>query len=58
MIRTILMLVFWGVTAPVAAIIGFPWTLLTGDIRLLYAMFTWGAYTGVDRTEARTRFSL
>jgi 1-acyl-sn-glycerol-3-phosphate acyltransferase len=46
-IRTILMLAFWGVTAPVAAIIGFPWTLLTGDIRLLYAMFTWGAYTGV-----------
>ena len=47
MIRTILMLAFWGVTAPIAAIIGFPWTLITGDIRLLYAMFTWGAFAGV-----------
>lgn len=47
MIRTILMLVFWGVTAPLAALIGFPWTLITGDIRFLYAMFTWGAFTGV-----------
>jgi len=46
-IRTILMLAFWGVTAPIAAIIGFPWTLITGDIRLLYAMFTWGAFAGV-----------
>lgn len=47
MIRTLLMLTFWSVAAPIAALIGFPWTLLTGDVRLLYRMFTWGAYTGV-----------
>jgi len=47
MIRTILTLAFWCVTAPLAALVGFPWTLLTGDIRLLYRMFNLGAFTGV-----------
>jgi 1-acyl-sn-glycerol-3-phosphate acyltransferase len=47
MIRTLIMLTFWSLAAPVAALIGFPWTLLTGDVRLLYRMFTWGAFTGV-----------
>lgn len=47
MIRTLLMLTFWSLAAPIASLIGFPWTLLTGDVRLLYRMFTWGAYTGV-----------
>jgi 1-acyl-sn-glycerol-3-phosphate acyltransferase len=47
MIHTIIMLTFWALAAPVAALIGFPWTLITGDIRLLYAMFMWGARTGV-----------
>ena len=47
MIRTILMLTFWSIAAPVAALIGFPWTLMSGDVRLLYRMFTWGAFTGV-----------
>lgn len=47
MIRTILMLTFWSIAAPVAALIGFPWTLITGDVRLLYRMFIWGAFTGV-----------
>ena len=47
MIRTILMLAFWAIAGPVAALIGFPWTFITGDIRLLYAMFTWGAFAGV-----------
>jgi 1-acyl-sn-glycerol-3-phosphate acyltransferase len=46
-IRAVLMLAFWAVTAPVAAIIGVPWALLTGDIGPLYAMFTWGAFAGV-----------
>jgi len=53
MIRTIIMLTFWSIAAPFAALIGFPWTLLTGDIRLLYRMFTWGAYTGVWLTGVR-----
>ena len=47
MIRTILMLTLWGVAAPVAALIGFPWTFVTGDIRLLYRLFMWGARAGV-----------
>lgn len=47
MIRTLIMLTFWAVTMPLAALIGFPWTFITGDIRLLYRMFTWGAFAGV-----------
>ena len=47
MIRTTLMLTFWSIAAPVAALIGFPWTLITGDVSLLYRMFIWGAFTGV-----------
>src|SRR5436853_4123515 len=53
MIRTILMLTFWGLTAPLAALIGFSWTLITGDIRLLYRMFNWGAFAGVRLTGVR-----
>jgi 1-acyl-sn-glycerol-3-phosphate acyltransferase len=53
MIRTILMLAFWGLAAPVAALIGFPWTLITGDIRLLYSMFMWGAWNGVSLAGVR-----
>src|SRR5262249_365773 len=47
MIRTIIMLTFWGLALPFAAIIAFPWTLLTGDIRFLYRIGMWGAWTGV-----------
>lgn len=47
MIRTLAMLAFWGLAAPVAATIGFPWTFITGDIRLLYRLFMWGAWYGV-----------
>jgi 1-acyl-sn-glycerol-3-phosphate acyltransferase len=53
MIRTIVMLTFWGVAAPLAALIGFPWTFLTGDVSLLYRMFTWGAFVGVRLTGVR-----
>jgi len=47
MIRTLIMLTFWGIAAPLASLIGFPWTLITGDVRLLYRMFNWGAFAGV-----------
>jgi 1-acyl-sn-glycerol-3-phosphate acyltransferase len=47
MIRTLIMLGFWTVAAPVAALIGFTWTFISGDVGLLYRMFTWGAKTGV-----------
>jgi 1-acyl-sn-glycerol-3-phosphate acyltransferase len=53
MIRTIIMLMFWALTMPLAALIGFPWTFLTGDIRFLYRMFNWGAYAGVWLTGVR-----
>lgn len=47
MLRTLLMLAFWSISAPLAALIGFPWTFITGDVSFLYRMFTWGAITGV-----------
>jgi 1-acyl-sn-glycerol-3-phosphate acyltransferase len=46
-IRTILMLMFWAVALPVAALLGFPWTYLTKDITFLYKTCMWGAWTGV-----------
>jgi len=52
-IRTMAMLTFWGLAAPVAALIGFPWTFITGDISLLYRMFMWGAWNGVRLTGVR-----
>ena len=47
MIRTIIMLLFWVMAAPIAALIGFPATFITGDIRVLYRLFMWGAWAGV-----------
>src|ERR1035437_5341569 len=46
MIRTILMLIFWALAAPAAAIIGFPASFIMGDVRVLYRIFMWGAWTG------------
>jgi 1-acyl-sn-glycerol-3-phosphate acyltransferase len=46
-IRTILMLCFWAAFMPMAALVGFPWTLLTGNVNFLYRMGMWGAWTGV-----------
>jgi 1-acyl-sn-glycerol-3-phosphate acyltransferase len=47
MIRTVFMLAFWAALLPFAALLGFPWTLLTGDVSFLYRMGMWGAWTGV-----------
>jgi len=47
LIRTILMLAFWTLALPFAALFGFPWTFLTRDISFLYRMSMWGAWTGV-----------
>jgi len=41
------MLVFWALAAPLAALIGFPWTFISGDVSLLYRMFMFGAWNGV-----------
>jgi 1-acyl-sn-glycerol-3-phosphate acyltransferase len=53
MIRTILMLVFWALAAPVAALIGFPASFIMGDVRVLYRLFMWGAQAGVWITGVR-----
>ncbi len=47
MIRTILMLGFWAALLPFAALLGFPWTIITGDVSFLYRIGMWGAWTGV-----------
>lgn len=47
MIRTILMLAFWTAALPFAALIGFPWTFITGRVDFLYRMAIWGAWKGV-----------
>jgi 1-acyl-sn-glycerol-3-phosphate acyltransferase len=53
MIRTLLMLLFWALAAPLAALVGFPWTFLSGNVNLLYRMFTWGAFAGVKLAGVR-----
>jgi 1-acyl-sn-glycerol-3-phosphate acyltransferase len=57
MLRTLFMLAFWAVTMPFAALIGFPWTFITGDIRLLYRMFNWGAFAGVRLAGVRVEIT-
>jgi 1-acyl-sn-glycerol-3-phosphate acyltransferase len=53
MIRTIIMLVFWALAAPVAALIGFPASFIMGDVRVLYRLYMWGAWAGVWITGVR-----
>jgi 1-acyl-sn-glycerol-3-phosphate acyltransferase len=53
MIRTIAMLVFWALAAPVAALIGFPASFIMGDVSVLYRLFMWGAWAGVWITGVR-----
>ena len=55
MFRTILMLVFWAAALPVAALLGFPWTYLTKDIRFLYRASMWSAFTGVRIAGVKVR---
>ena len=53
MIHTLLMLTFWSLAAPPAALIGFAVAFLTGDIRLLYWLFMQGARFGIWITGVR-----
>lgn len=46
---------FWALALPVAALIGFPWTFIVGNVRLLYRMFMFGAWHGVKLTGVRVR---
>ena len=55
MIRTILMLTFWALVLPFAAVVCFPWTFITGDISFIYRVGMWGAWTGVWLTGVRVR---
>jgi 1-acyl-sn-glycerol-3-phosphate acyltransferase len=47
MIRTTIMLAFWILAAPIAAIIGFPAAFIMGNIKVLYALFMWGSRAGI-----------
>lgn len=53
--RTILMLTFWTVALPVAALIGIPWTYITKDVSFLYRTCMWGAITGVRLAGVRVQ---
>lgn len=55
MIRTILMISFWALILPLAALVCFPWVLITGNITPLYKVGIWGAWTGVRFAGARVR---
>ena len=49
------MLTFWGLALPFAAIFCVPWTLLTGNISLLYRVGMWSSITGVRLAGVRIR---
>jgi len=55
MIRTLMMLTFWGLCLPPAALIFMPWTFITGDITVMYWAFMWGALAGVRLAGIRAR---
>ena len=42
--RTLLALIFWIIFIPPAALIAFPWTLITGKVDFLYSVGMWLAY--------------
>lgn len=49
------MLGFWGLALPVAVLLGFPWTFLTGNIGFLYRMCMLGAWWGVHLAGIRVK---
>lgn len=55
MIRTVIMLTFWALVLPFAAVFCFPWTFITGDIRFIYKVGMWGAWTGVWLTGVQVK---
>jgi len=54
-IRTLIMLGFWAVVLPLTAAVLFPWTILTGNVNLLYRVGMWGAFTGVRLAGVRVQ---
>ncbi len=55
MIRTLLMLAFWALALPVAALLAFPWTLLTRNASFLYRVGMRSAWTGIRLAGVRVR---
>lgn len=55
MIQTALMLGFWALLLPFAALFAFPWTILTGNVNLLYRIGMWGAWTGIRIAGVRVK---
>lgn len=55
MIRTVVMLVFWALALPPTALFCFPYTILTGDARLLYRVAIWCASAGVTVAGVRSK---
>jgi 1-acyl-sn-glycerol-3-phosphate acyltransferase len=55
MIRTIIMLSFWAIALPIAAVVCIPWVLITGKITPLYRFGMWAAYTGVRVAGTRVK---
>ncbi len=53
--RSLLALLFWVVTVPIAALIAFPWTLITGKIGFLYWLGMGLAYAGPRVAGARVK---
>lgn len=47
MIRTVIMLLFWTAASSFAALVGFPWTFLTGNVSFLYRVSMWSALAGI-----------
>jgi len=52
-IRTVIMLTFWGTIAAFSALFLIPWTLMTGNIRALYRTSMWSALKGVQLAGVR-----
>jgi len=49
------MLGFWAIALPIAALITVPWALITGNVRPLYRIGMWGAFTGVRLAGVRVK---
>jgi len=47
MLRTLVWAGFYFLVAPFAALVGFPWTFLSGKVDFLYRVCMWTAFTGV-----------
>lgn len=51
--RTLITLLFWIIATPLGALIAFPWTLISGDIGLLYWIGTRVASAGIRMAGVR-----